>query len=106
MRKVHYKNYIAFVDLHRRPFRRRSTRGRYRVGAKNPKQARAMVQAAIGFGSVVILKKEDQQMLAKYGEVLREDYEVDENGKTCIKLSRAWHATEPREKIGGSYGKK
>ena len=42
---------IVLVDTHRRPSRMRNTAGRYRVGAKTEKEAVALVQKAIGFGS-------------------------------------------------------
>lgn len=48
------RNFICLVDMHRRPSRQRNTVGRYRVGAKNAKQARKLLQTAIGFGSVQV----------------------------------------------------
>ena len=50
MREV--KQAIVLVDTHRRPSRMRNTAGRYRVGAKTEKEAVALVQKAVGFGSV------------------------------------------------------
>lgn len=66
--------------------------------SKKSETSKKLVQETIGFGSVVILKNEDSQLLARYKEVLRESYEVNENGKTCLKLSRARHVNEPQER--------
>jgi hypothetical protein len=44
--------YIVLVDSHRNPDKKRNTSGRYRVGAKTPKEAEELLQKAIGFGSV------------------------------------------------------
>lgn len=52
MKTVH--TYVCTVDTWRRPSRQRNTQGRYLAGAKSEKEAKALVQAAIGFGSVKV----------------------------------------------------
>lgn len=49
------RTYVAIVDGHRRASRKRSTSGRYLVGAKTEKEAKKILQEAIGFGSIEIL---------------------------------------------------
>lgn len=92
MRTPHFKNYIVLVDMYRRSSRCRNTRGRYRVGAKNPREARKLVQAAIGFGSVLVYY-EDFHLLARYREVLREQYVVGTKENLGFRLLPVRHAT-------------
>lgn len=92
MRTPHFKNYIVLVDMYRRSSRCRNTRGRYRVGAKNPREARKLVQAAIGFGSVLVYY-EDSHLLARYREVLREQYVVGTKENLGFRLLPVRHAT-------------
>lgn len=69
------KNYICLVDSFRRPSRRRNTAGRYRVGAKSADEAKKLLQKAVGFGSVQVLKEDDDPRTAsaaKYKECFRE----------------------------------
>ena len=56
-----YKDFILTVD-YGRPHKR-STSGRYRVCAKNEKQAKSLLQTAIGFEKVQILKEDDKRLL-------------------------------------------
>lgn len=48
------KNYILLVDAYRRPSRQRNTVGRYRVGAKTPKEAVKLLRDKIKFGSIQV----------------------------------------------------
>ena len=48
------KTYVCLVDVYRRPERQRNTHGRYYVGAKNEKEAKKLLQEAIGFGSIQV----------------------------------------------------
>lgn len=59
MKRQHFKNYIVLVDSYRRSSRCRNTKGRYRVGAKNPKEARKLVQQSIGFGSAIVYYEDE-----------------------------------------------
>lgn len=100
MRHPHYKNYICIVDRYRPPSMRRNTTGRYRVGAKNSKQAKELLQNAIGFGHIQVYY-EDKKLLAKYKEVWREIY--DKNGDIAkvnhgFSLHPVRHATDPIDK--------
>lgn len=97
MKKQHFKNYIVLVDSYRRSSRCRNTKGRYRVGAKNPKEARKLVQQAIGFGSVLVYY-EDTNLLAKYREVLKEEYIAGRKDNLGFKLMPARHVNEPAGK--------
>ena len=49
------KQFVCVVDGWRRPSRQRNTHGRYRVGAKDEKSAKCMLQKAIRFGSVQVI---------------------------------------------------
>jgi hypothetical protein len=64
-------NYILVVDTYRRPSRCRNTRGRYRVGAKEPEEAIKLLREKIGFGSIRVLFKcsPDDKLNVKYKEV-------------------------------------
>lgn len=94
MKKTHFKNYIVLVDSYRRSSRCRNTKGRYRVGAKNPKEARKLVQKAIGFGSVLVYY-EDKNLLAKYREVFKEEYNPREKDNLGFLLVPVRHANDP-----------
>lgn len=90
MKPIH--NYILLVDTHRRPSRCRNTWGRYRVGAKTPKEARRMLQQAIGFGSVHVYY-ESKENLVGYKELRKETW----NG-SGFTLEPVRHATAPLPK--------
>lgn len=49
------KTYILIVDGYRRPERKQNTAGRYRVGAKTPKEAVKLLKNKIKFGSITVL---------------------------------------------------
>lgn len=51
------RTYVAIVDGRRRASRKRSTSGRYLVGAKTEKEAKKILQETIGFGSIEILRQ-------------------------------------------------
>lgn len=53
------KQFVCTVDGYRRPSRQRNTRGRYRVAARDKKTAKAILQRAIGFGSVQVLYEDE-----------------------------------------------
>ena len=76
IKKSNVKQYICLVDQYRRPSRRRNTCGRYRVGARNPKEARRILQKVIGFGSIQVYYQETgncgADRAASYGECLQE----------------------------------
>lgn len=82
-----YKDFILTVD-YGRPHKR-STSGRYRVCAKNGKQAKKLLQDAIGFGKVQILTTDDKRLLSP--KDVRQ--EVWKNG-TYI-LTRTRHDNDP-----------
>ena len=64
MRKAHHQTYLCFVDNYRRPSRQRNTKGAYFVGAKSPKQAKELLQNAIGFGSILVKGTTTQAQMA------------------------------------------
>lgn len=97
MRKAHHKNYIVLVDTYRRPSRCRNTYGRYRVGAKNPKEAKELVQKAIGFGSVLVYY-ESQTLLAGYKQVFRETFRPGKKENLGFDLEPVRHATAPQNR--------
>lgn len=99
MRQRHYKNYIVLVDTYRRPSRRRNTAGRYRVGAKNPKEAKQLVQEAIGFGSVSVYY-EAPDLLAGYKQVFVEQWTPGVKENLGFILVPAHHATAPQKRKG------
>jgi hypothetical protein len=82
------KNYILVVDGHRRPSRCRNTRGRYRVGAKEPEEAVKLLREKIGFGSIQVLYecRSDDKYNVKYKEVIVDGLEREQ----------PHHANEPR----------
>lgn len=70
--------YICLVDAYRRPSRQRNTSGRYIVCAKNEKEAKNLLQKAIGFGSVQVYYKvssgsykQEQEIKMKQGEMYK-----------------------------------
>lgn len=89
------RNFICLVDAHRRASRQRPTAGRYRVGAKNAKQARKFLQKAIGFGSVLVYYEDGTDKssdLVPYGQCMKETYEP---GMKRYAQTPAKHATAP-----------
>lgn len=87
------KQYVCLVDTYRRPSRWRNTRGRYRVGAKNEKEARRLLQKAIGFGSVLVYYEDKNclpQLRCKYRQCAKEK---SENNGAKVYLVPVVHAT-------------
>lgn len=99
MRNKHYTNYIVLVDSHRRPSRCRNTYGRYRVGAKNSKEARRLVQQAVGFGSVLVYY-EAKDLRAGYKQVFKEQWTPGVSENYGFVLTPAKHANAPQPKGG------
>lgn len=66
-----FANYIVLVDCCKPSTFKHNTAGRYRVGAKNEKQAEQIVRDHIKFGSVQVYYK-DEEMIAGYMEVIKE----------------------------------
>lgn len=96
------KQYVCLVDTYRRPSRWRNTRGRYRVGAKNEKEARRLLQKAIGFGSVLVYYEDKNcppQLRCKYRQCAKEK-SVNYEGKPYLVpvLVPVVHATAKQEK--------
>lgn len=89
------KNYIVLVDSHRRPSRQRNTAGRYRVGAKTPKEAEQLVREAIGFGAIQVYYEcsKNEKVKVPYKTVVKEVFEGVE-----IHFEAPRHATSPQEK--------
>ena len=99
MKPVH--NYLVIVDHYRAHYAtQRSSAGRYRVAAKTPEEAEALVKAVIGFGSPVVhyaYPDNDPQNLP-YKKVMREVFADVVNGKYIYKLEEATHATAPQKR--------
>ena len=108
--------YVCLVDNYRRPSRQRNTAGRYLVGAKTEKEAKKLLQRAIGFGSVQVYYKafpsgkenridipmkykEIKRVVAGYTmeEVEKMDPEHKMDTEARWKFSREYH--EPRHAI-------
>ena len=68
------KNYILLVDNYRRPSRQRNTAGRYRVGAKTPKEAKELLQEKIKFGSIQMYY-ECKDVTIGYKDIVKETAE-------------------------------
>ena len=104
MKKKKFKNYICLVDYYKPLYLQRRTRGRYRVGAKNEKEAKQFVQKAIGFGSVMVYYQASE-LLVDYKEVFREKYNPNlpntKEKNYGFELLPIIHATAPVKKKGG-----
>lgn len=89
------KTFICCVDIHRRPSRMRNTHGRYYVGAKTEKEAKELLQKAIGFGSITIIgiQRDPRLYHCKYKEMAKEEGCYEEQFK--IKAVPVRHATDP-----------
>lgn len=92
------RNFICLVDAYRRPSRQRNTAGRYRVGAKNPKQARKLLQSAVGFGSVQVYYEDNTTRssdLVPLGECRKETFVP---GSARFSQEPVRHACCPKDK--------
>lgn len=87
------KNYICLVDHYRRASRQRNTAGRYRVGARTPKEAKALLQKAIGFGSVQVYYQ-DNKVLISQGVCKKEIFHCGK--RPYYELVDVSHANAPR----------
>ena len=95
------RNFICLVDQHRRPSRQRSTEGRYRVGAKNEKQARKLPQKAIGFGSIVVYYQDNTDKvsdLVPLGQCMKERFDPETGRFDHVPARHATDKTGPCEK--------
>lgn len=92
MRNAHHQTYLCFVDNYRRPSRQRNTKGAYFVGAKSPKQAKELLQKAIGFGSILVKGTTTQAQMA-YKQLQKRE----SNGATFIQKP-VHHANAPLAK--------
>lgn len=89
-KKKSVNNYILLVDNYRRPERKRNTAGRYRVGAKSEKEAVKLLRNKIGFGSIqVYYKCNENDIKIANGMVVKE---------TTAGFQPSRHATAPIEK--------
>lgn len=98
------KNYILLVDRHRdfrsKYMKPRNTAGRYRVGAKTPKEAVELLREKIGFGSIIVYyecnehTEDKSDHFVSYKTVVKEVPSTDENGKFAFKQVKPHHATE------------
>lgn len=89
MRKAHHQTYLCLVDNYRRPSRQRNTKGAYFVGAKSPKQAKELLQNAIGFGSILVKGATTQAQMA-YKQLQKREF----NGATFVQKP-VRHANAP-----------
>ncbi len=89
MRKAHHQTYLCFVDNYRRPSRQRNTKGTYFVGAKSSKQAKELLQNAIGFGSILVKGTTTQAQMA-YKQLQKQEF----NGATFVQKP-VRHANAP-----------
>jgi hypothetical protein len=102
------KNYILLVDTYRRPSRRRNTAGRYRVGARDKKEAIALLRKAIGFGAIQVYyevedpknrkngrPERDLPMLER-GVVMREEFPIRLCGPEETPGVAKWQYVEPK----------
>lgn len=99
MKPIH--NYCVIVDHYRARYaRRRSTAGRYRVGAKTPEEARQLVKDVIGFGSPVVYftYPDNDPQNVPYKKIVKEVFEGIVNGNASFKQEEAKHATAPQNK--------
>lgn len=95
-------NYILLVDAYRRPSRQHNTHGRYRVGAKSPKEATDLLRAAIGFGSIQVYYECDNIAdkatghLVGYQEIVKEVIRRKNDKVLCCYMP-VHHANDPYE---------
>lgn len=83
-------NYILLVDYHRPVrLRRRSTEGRYRVAAKDEKEAIKLLREKIGIGSIQVYYRcdiNDPKNVA-YKTVVKEEFQsIEKDGRTIMTM--------------------
>lgn len=94
-KKIVYNNYICLVDRGSPPQFAHNTKGRYRVGAKNPKEAEKILKEAIGFGSVRVYYQ-CNDILVGYKEAVKEVYSGNSLGFNFgFVFEPVRHATAP-----------
>lgn len=82
------KQYICLVDCNRRPARQCSTMGRYQVGARDKKEAKKLLKASIGFGSLVVLcVDEAQKIILQRGQIVKEHH-------PGVRMLQPWETVE------------
>jgi hypothetical protein len=91
-------NYILLVDNHRRPSRQRNTAGRYRVCAKDEKQAAELLREKIGFGAIHVYYqcRDDDKNNLPYKSVMKEESYIEDN-RVKMRFVEPHHATAPRQ---------
>ncbi len=95
------KNYILFVDRRKPTHMQRNTAGRYRVGARDAKEAIKLLRAAIGFGNITVGWEcsrgmyNDWAPAVGYKEVVQELPSHDENGHLIFRRIPPHHASTP-----------
>ena len=99
------KTYLLEVDLYRNGFvfrshsdrlYERNTLGRYYVGAKNPKEAKSILQKAIGFGSITVPNHQyipENIKTLRHGQIMKWD---SFSKKYTDKIA---HATDPVNRV-------
>lgn len=97
-------NYICLVDYYRRPSLCRNTRGRYRVGAKTPEEAKRLLRDKIKFGSILIYyecnaeRDKRNGTFVPYKTVVKEENyfeeSVNENGD-IVHIMKGFKQIEP-----------
>lgn len=78
-------NYILLVDYHRP--RKRFVSGRYRVGAKDKKEAIALLRKSIGMGSIQVYyqcRQDDPRNVAYRCVVKEEARTVEKDGRAAV----------------------
>lgn len=92
-----YRNGTVFRDKTNRLYDR-NTAGVYLVGAKSPKEAKKILQKAIGFGSITITKHQwlpDNAPSLKHGQIVKQQFQENNDGThTYVYDSQIRHATD------------
>ena len=99
------KTFLLEVDLYRNGFvfrnhsdrlYERNTLGRYYVGAKNPKEAKSILQKAIGFGSITV---PNHQYIPENIKALRHGQIVKWDSLSKKYTDKIAHATDPVNRV-------
>ena len=92
------KNYILLVDYYKNPRLKHNTAGRYRVGAKTPKEAVKLLREKIGFGSIQVHYEcpKDDKFSVPYKTVVKEVF--DDTTRTNFRHEEPVHANAPHKK--------
>lgn len=97
MKKIN--NYILLVDYYKSPRLKRNTAGRYRVGAKSPQEAVKLLREKIGFGSIQVHYKceENDKLTVPYKCVVKEVFKDGGRGAQFVH-EQPVHANAPQKK--------